>query len=258
MATYTIGPPKRPTIVHDNGFLDRFPLRDPTMEERAEFLKWIAKLEAGEEIQGIPFVPHNDIPDALSAYRHFLFGNGQDRLFSYERYVANDPNGAKTLVNAILDARRGAEALYVTHHLGSSPVHFEMTGSAIAVGSKDPLFPYPATENWQKALGAHILWISAEVNVKPVGSGRNYSMRMSLHAEDRYNFNPGAKDIATGIPDSENGVFEVTGLARQYMNYAVLIRQIEWQEATLSAKSVSRPYDVREAAPPPDTRRPAP
>ncbi len=62
---------------------------------------------------------------------------------------------------------------------------------------------------------------------------------MVLHAEDRYNFNPGAQDIATGIPDSDNGVFEITGLAKQYTQTAELQRRIEWKYGTLDTGSTS-------------------
>jgi len=51
---------------------------------------------------------------------------------------------------------------------------------------------------------------------------------MTLHAEDRYNFNPGMHDIATGIPDSANGEFELSGLGHQYMNYSTLVRNLTW------------------------------
>ncbi len=101
-----------------------------------------------------------------------------------------------------------------------------MTGSQIAVGNSDK-FPYPTTENWQKAIGGHQIWMSATVSVKP-GDSPSFSMRMTLHAEDRYNFNPGAEDIATGTPDAANGRFELTGLAHQYMNYATLERDVTW------------------------------
>lgn len=53
-------------------------------------------------------------------------------------------------------------------------------------------------------------------------------MTMTLHAEDRYNFNPGAQDIATGIPDEDNGIFEITELAHQYDHFSELVRRIQW------------------------------
>lgn len=38
-------------------------------------------------------------------------------------------------------------------------------------------------------------------------------MVRAMHVEDRWNFNPGAKDIQTGIADAENGRFAVLGWA---------------------------------------------
>ena len=89
------------------------------MVDRAKYAEWAALLEAAEAAQGIPLIPHNDLPDALAAYRHFLYGKGADRTFWYERYVASDASGKTTLANAILDLRRGVRktALFVTHDI---------------------------------------------------------------------------------------------------------------------------------------------
>jgi hypothetical protein len=166
VATYQIGPPLRPSIRHDNGFLDRFAHRAPTVADRAKYAEWAALLEAAEAAQGIPLIPHNDLPDALAAYRHFLYGRGKDRNFSYDRYVASDSSGRTTLDNAILDLRRGVEAL---------------------------------------------------ASARPVGA-------------------------------------LVTGLARQYMNYATLTRMIRWSGVTASPPAVSR-VGTRRDQEPPDNRR---
>jgi hypothetical protein len=61
-----------------------------------------------------------------------------------------------------------------------------------------------------------------------------YTANFVFHAEDMYNFNPGAKDIATGKPDSDNGVFEVTGLAKQYLNVAEVAFVHTWSEKKAS------------------------
>jgi hypothetical protein len=254
VANYSIGPPKRPNIHHDNGFLDYFPRRKPGIEDYREYAKWIGILEAGEAGQGVPLIPHNDIPDGLAAYRHFLFGKGSNRVFSYERYVANDPSGSLTLSNATKDAQQGAELLYMQNFSGQTPVHFQMTGSAIRAGSKNPAFPYPRTENWQKAIGAHIIWISAEVDVVIQNHMPQFNMIMTLHAEDRFNFNPGAKDINTGIPDSANGIFEITGLANQYMNYSTLQRTVKWTGSVTGSLSSDRSKTGRDRQPS-DNRR---
>lgn len=257
IASYRIGPPVRPPIQHDNGFLDKYSRRAPTLADRAKYAEWGAVLEAAEAAQGVPFVPHNDLPDALTAYRHFLYGRGADRTFSYERYVANDPSGKITLDNAVLDFRRGAELLAATRPVGALAT-FQLTSGPIPCGTDDPdlgdLFPYPATENWQKALGCHVIWLSGSVTVS-TGAGRTaYISLMTLHAEDRFNFNPGDQDIKTGIPDAANGRFEITGLAQQYMNYSTLTRTVRWAGPTGETAVVAR-VAARRDRKPNDNRR---
>lgn len=228
IATYTIGSCTRPGIRHDNGFLDKFARRAPTVQDHLMKQWWVGKLEAAEAAQDVPFLPHNDISDALAAYRHFLEGGGRQRTFSYDRYVANDPSGKTALRNALFDVQHGAWDLMMRHHLDKDSASFEMTGTAIPVGSGSN-FPYPATENWQKAIGAHVIWLCAKVLAECQANGLvRFKMDVTLHAEDMYNFNPGAQDIATGIPDEANGVFELTGLGQQYLNVATLQRHVVW------------------------------
>ena len=113
-----------------------------------------------------------------------------------------------------------------------------MSGPAIRCGAdpgKSPRnsmqFPYPATENWQKAIGAHWIWLSGSVEVftnPQIGRPSTFRAVMDLHAEDRYNFNPGDADLATGVTDSENGRFEVTRLGHAYQSQATLRRLFSW------------------------------
>jgi len=257
VTSYQIGPPQRPPIGHDNGFLGQLPPRPPTTADRVKYAEWGALLEAAEAAQGVPLIPHNDLPDALAAYRHFLYGKGIARTFSYERYVANDASGRVTLDNAVLDFRRGVEDLAITRGVGAPPA-MQVSSGPIPCGSHDPLFrklfPYPATENWQKAIGSHFIWLSGSVTIGSNAGQPSFAGVMTLHAEDRYNFNPGAKDIATGIPDSANGVFEVTGLAQQYMNYATLQRTLRWIGSTAASPEVIR-IDATRDRKPGDNRR---
>ncbi len=279
-ATYSVGPEKRPPIHHDNGFLQNpkdpnDPKPQPTVEpgfsDRASLAWWKTKLEGAEAIQGVPFAPHNDIPDGLAAYRHFLEGNGKDRTFSYERYVENDASGKTTLQNATRDIQLAAEQKYAEMiakdpSLKDKPVTFELTGTAIGAGSGGGTvkqqelakkYPYPQTENWQKAIGAHSIWTSGKVTVTPPtkpGEKPQFQMDMKLHAEDRYNFNPGAQDIATGTPDADNGRFEQTGLAKQYMNYATLGRNVKWSQGNVN-EATSEKVDVSRQRQPDNNRR---
>jgi hypothetical protein len=227
IAVYTLGAARRPAIRHDNGFLDKYARRAPTVADHLQKQWWVGKLEAAEAAQNVPFLPHNDISDALATYRHFLEGGGKTRRFSYDRYIANDPSGKTALRYAVFDVQLAAVQAYQRHHSGQQAAHFSLTGTAIPVGNS-ARFPYPQTENWQKAIGAHFIWLSAQVQVHLQHTQARYTVDMTLHAEDMYNFNPGAKDIATGIPDDANGVFEITGLAQQYLNVAELRRSFQW------------------------------
>jgi hypothetical protein len=215
---YHLGPETLPHIKHDNGFLDVYPKRDPTASDRIALAKWVAKLEGAEA-----FRP--DLADATAAYRHFLFGNGADRVISYQRYIDNDPSGRRTLISIEGDFKYHAEKI------GQNRDSFEITGDPYAVGSS-PELPYPRTENWQKAIGAHFVWLSGKIRIEhDTKSGKDrYIADIVIHMEDRYNFNPGAKDIATGIPDSDNGRFEITGLAQQYTNRGKISRTLTWWE----------------------------
>ncbi len=216
-ASYQISPPQRPKITHDNGFLS-LGKRFATTEDYLKLAKWKAMLEAGEAFR-------SDLTDALAAYRHFLIGKGVQRNFNYERYIENDQSGKTTLKNAILDIQCGVIACYQNN---KNLKNFMVRGSAISCGSSAN-FPYPATENWQKAIGGHTIWLSGSAVV--VGgqvSKPRFELSLTLHAEDRYNFNPGQQDITTGIPDSDNGIFEMTGLANQYDQFSTLKRVVVW------------------------------
>lgn len=223
---FHIGLPNPPIIKHDNGFLDQNAPREPTLGDRLNLATWQAKLEVAEAIRP-------DLVDATAAYRHFLEGNGTDRTFSYERYVENDPSGQATLRNLIIDAQKNAEVI------SQGRSQFSITSDAYAANGNDARFPYPATENWQKAIGGHNVWTSADVQVTGTAPNRSYSMQLTVNAEDRYNFNPGAADIATGTPDSDNGVFEITGLAHQYMNRGQLTRVVTWNEGDIANTQIS-------------------
>mgnify|MGYP000004508594 CR=1 FL=1 len=228
-ARYRLGAPARPSsIVWDNGFLDKLKPRKPTAGDYTARVKWAAQLEIAEKLRP-------DLKEALEAYRHFLYGGGSDRVFSYESYVMNDRSGETTLANAMLDIQDGAEVVWEADR---SVRQFSITGGQIPCGGTS-LFPYPQTENWQKAIGGHVIWLSGGVKIADRAGQTWFRLDMTLHAEDRYNFNPGAKDITTGIPDSDNGIFEVTGLAKQYTQTATLRRIIEWQYGTLGTGSTS-------------------
>ena len=242
---YRIGNPQRPDIRHDDGFAS-FARQQATWSDRLALIQWYAKLEVAEAVRP-------DLTDALAAYRHYHEGNGRDREFSYDRYVNNDHNGRITFRNAVLEAQLTAIELF----LGENRNAFCFTGPAIPCGSSIEglayLHPYPSTENWQKAIGAHVIWLSGRVTVTP-GQSPRFSLDLTIHAEDQYNFNPGQEDIATGLPDDANGRFEVIGWAHGYRNNATLRRSFSWTGYELGVPSLAI-NPPRRARQPNDNRR---
>lgn len=245
-------------LSHDHGFLDdghgnidESKREEATWSDQLELLKWIAKLEMAEALRP-------DLVDGTAAYRHFLEGGGATRVVDYERFVQGDSSGMTVLASAMEDAQQAAMERHDAMIQGQAPspgiTTFRMRTDAIPVGN-DGRYPYPATENWQKALGAHQLWLEMNVSVEvfelsrqdppgvepgsapvctPRGDtqilyGRRFHVDLVLHMEDRYNFNPGAADIATGTPDAANGRFEITGLGQEYLNSATLNRSLDFE-----------------------------
>lgn len=235
--TYEIGPDRRPDIRHDNGFLQNpddptdpvpRPTQAPTAADREYHADELLQARGGEVLSNVPFADKVDsrlgLDHALPAYRHFLSGDGADRTFDYDSFLDDDPAGRVVRENVQRDVRIAADQLYgeldtqVSSEPGAS-VRFEMRSDAISVSSTDPNadYPYPRTEDWQKAIGGHAIWTGSEVTVTRLEDGRLLAeASITLHAEDRYNFNPDQQDIATGAPDALRGRLEQVGLAHQF------------------------------------------
>lgn len=234
---FTEGPTKRPNIQHDHGFLDDGKgnidpkkRRAATWEDYKLLAWWTMKLNGAEVLRP-------DLQDATRSYRHFLDNTGTDLTVNYEAFLAVDSGGKTVLKSSIEDTIAAAVSIHDNKLGGSAPAaarqdNFNMVSDAIAVGGRDPRYPYPATENWQKTIGAHFDWIDAavKVDITPATNKRKFEVKMHLHMEDMYNFNPGAADIATGTKDAENGRFEVTSLAHEFLSKADVNRTLTFSE----------------------------
>jgi hypothetical protein len=189
------------------------------------------------------------------------------------------------------DTRQAALERHDRDLAGATPTEgttsYQIRTGAISVGN-DGRYPYPGTENWQKALGAHAIWIEASVTVavtrlrdagsEPLPGGvpdagtgsstesgpptftRHFHIEMTIHEEDMYNFNPGNADIATGTPDSANGRFEITGLGHEYMNHGTYSQPFDFDanmSPVSSPTSTASPSDAgrgSRSGPPADQR----
>ena len=229
------GPARRPAIKHDHGFLDDgkgnldgSKRQSPNDTDRAHKEVWVAIL--GFAMQRKP-----ELKDATAAYKHFLVdNNGAPLTIRYEGFLTEDANGQTVLKSAVDDTRAGIldlfDAKFPKPPATTKTDKLQATSEAVSVGRALPDFryPYPASENWQKAIGGHALWISAAATIASdqVARLRKVEIIMTLHAEDMYNFNPNGVDIATATSDLENGRFEIVGLGTEFLQTATVNRTI--------------------------------
>ena len=144
---------------------------------------------------------------------------GPPRPPTKEKGYRDDSNIHSGLNNEIASAEVEAERL-----AASGGSKFTMTGDAVRMGE-------PTTEDWQKTIGAHWLWGSATVK----DCGDSFTMTIILHEKDRYNFNRGASDIATGLPDNANGRFAVLGWAKSFITNGKVVKEVTWQKGKESS-----------------------
>lgn len=242
---YEVGPPVERDVFHDNGFLQNpndptnpvpQPTREPTWEERAYHAGQVAAAAVGSVAAAAPgsdWVHRlGALDNALPAYQHFLTGGGADRGFDYGEYLKDDPSGRAQASKLEADARVAADALHdqagvaLPQEAGRSAT-FQMRSDVMTTGADG--FGYPATEDWQKAIGGHSFWTDSEVTLTRLEDGRlQAEATITVTGEDRYNFNPGQADIATGTPDAERGRLEEAGLAHQYTQTGTATLTTSW------------------------------
>lgn len=201
---FVIGPPTRPDIAWDDDFV--YDSASPGLADFLARAKWMAMLRGGQLLKP-------ELDDATQMYQHYWSNTGDDIRFDYEEAYLED-DGVRAAVDAEIErAHRGAEQLVNGGHRD-----FSMTGDARATDV------YPTTENWQKTIGGHQTWSSADVSV----DGDRITMRVTVHGEDYYNFNRGQSDIASGASDDENGRFTEVGWARPFHSSGEVTRTVTW------------------------------
>ncbi|MEV5972828.1 RHS repeat-associated core domain-containing protein [Streptomyces sp. NPDC051921] len=212
---YRVGKPVEPRV----WYVDSFPYNPKakaTAGDRASWVKW--------DLYGVggnlgSWTGLRDLSDAMPMYRNYRLGKGDPMVFDYEKALREEPGVAADVADEIARAQKWAEIIQGRE--GESA--FSMTGSAVGV-AKNGTPNYPATENWQKAIGEHRVWGSADVKV----SGDKFTMRITIHAMDRWDFNEGMTDIVTGEPDDSNGRFAELGWAKPFLTSGTATRDVTW------------------------------
>lgn len=203
---YRIGTGPKPTINWDNGFA-----YDPTVSATAaDYANWAyyGTLLAGAQALG-------HLPDGTRAYAHYRDATGTDLSVDYNKAIRDD-----SLITNGFDAElAGAQADIEREHDGAAENFTVYSTKARQVDS--------GTENWQKALGGHRIWGTGSVKYDPKTC--EYTLEITVNAEDFYNFNKGQADIATGLPDDANGRFEVLGWAKSFFSRGEVMRTVTWK-----------------------------
>lgn len=223
---YRIGPPTRPHQDFDDDF-PYDPTAQATLDDYLKWVKWKIMLYGAQLL--LP-----DLDDATALYAHYQDTTGTPMLVDYEEAYQEDEK-IKDLVNREIElGKREAERIF--HETGQTA--FQMTGDL----RKEDDF-YPDTENWQKTLGAHTVYGTADVAVH----GDKITMKIKIHADDMYNFNKGQHDVKTGVPDDENGRFSTLGWAKGFRTYGVLERTVTWTIGETEHKEIKTGSPTRDA-----------
>lgn len=198
---YEKGTGPDPTIVWDDGY----PFNASAKATASDHWNWAryTTLVTGAEALG-------RLPDGTRAYRRYRDESGADLQVDYEKAVREDAeirrqvdNEVQAVMTAAKELHDGKEASFKFH-------------------STDARLVNSATENWQKAVGGHRIWSTGEVTYD-AGSCQ-LMVEFMIKVEDFYNFNMGQVDLATGLPDNDNGRFEVLGWAKSFFSRGKITR----------------------------------
>lgn len=203
---YKQGSPERPDISWDSDFSYN-PEAKPELGDYASWKKWGVMLSGATLLRP-------DLDDALDFYSHYRENTDEARVFDYEEAMTEDTNIAFNINQEITRTAAAVDKMTA----GREGQSFAITGEAHSAKS------YPKTENWQKTIGAYYQWSSANVTIKD----GMVTMEITVHAEDKYNFNRGQYDIATDTPDNVNGRFEELGWAKGFETSGSVTRTISW------------------------------
>jgi hypothetical protein len=167
------------------------------------------------------------LSDALAAYEHYWDNSGTDFTADFAKGYDDDPSIRYDVDNEIKVAQAAAEGIYAK----TGDPAFQMTSFG------HQAFKYPTTEDWQKTLGQYVIWAGGDVTV----IGNTVIMRITVHSEDRYNFNPGAADIKTNAPDNANGRFAQLGWAQGFDTHGEMTRLVTWTIGQRGQASITTP-----------------
>ncbi|MDO4900767.1 hypothetical protein [Actinomyces sp.] len=204
---YTTGDSPDRTINFDDDFPFGSKRGEATPEDLKLWLKWEAMLRGAQMLRP-------DLDDALPMYEHFRDASGTPMTFDFEEAYREDASIRKEIDSEMNEVVAAANELAQNGYTDTD-FHSEIKTSTF----------YPETENWQKAVGGYSYYSDTTMKVE----GDTITVTTTITAKDRWNFNDGAGDIATGTPDSENGRFEELGWAQSFDTSGTVTRTVSWR-----------------------------
>lgn len=220
MAQYREGAPDRPDFEWDDDFPFESKKGEETLGDRASWARWEAMLRGGQAARP-------GLDDALAFYAHYRSAEGTPMEFDYEEAYIEDESVRANVDAQIRQSQYAAQAM-----AAEGRDDFSFTGPSAGESY------YPTTENWQKTIGGYQQWSSGDVTVDDQGNAR---MVVTVHAEDRYNFNANNQDIATSEPDDANGRFSELGWAQGFDSSGEVVRVVEWNVNSPDQVTVTTP-----------------
>lgn len=207
---YFLGAPRKPHVESDNDY-PYDPDMKATWSDHINSRKWKALL-GGAGLLG-------KMPNATAIYNHYWNGNGEPYVVDFEKAYRQDSVIQMNVDAEIARMQNAAEE----HYRMTGETNFSLSSSASVIQG------YPKTENWQKTLGGFHIWSSADITV----TDGKVEIDIKVNAIDRYNFNKGQQDIATGASDDENGRFEALGWAHSFDVSGELERKVSWDVGSI-------------------------
>lgn len=222
---YKIGQPEKPRWEEGKDYDEDFKYNQASKAKASDYKNWVVW---GTKSTGAK-VKRSDLSDAITAYDHYRSAEGTDLSIDYEKAYTEDKNINKAVNKHITDAQIAAQKLAEK----SGRKSFKITGQFVPINNDG----YPVTENWRKAIGAHLIWVSADVIIDENG---RFKMITTVNEIDRYNFNKGMKDIDTGTPDVVNGRFAELGWAKSFNTVGQMQREVSWMNGNINSTQITK------------------
>lgn len=160
------------------------------------------------------------MPDAEDMLSHFLGNTGTIYTVSLKDLLLENDHAGSSLDEHINNAIAAAE-YYLTAQTGT----VVFTTTAEETGCKTKENGESAFNNWYLAIGEYRVWYSCTVTK----SGNNFTMNMTYHLRDFYDWDPNNHTAIGSISQAEMYTLHCAGMAKHYKVVGSAEVTITWQ-----------------------------